>query len=188
MRIPAIHIQQQYAQLAFDVDLGQLDMRQPPAELEIETRPARLEIESPPGRLTIDQTEALHAYGMGGTMKTMNFIYSQMRDIALQGIARIVEQGNRLAAFHQEPDAIANIAREAMSRENPLQYVGGASIDNVEVRYTANKPQINVIEGGVEIRVQPNRPIVNYIRGNSEFYMKQYAQVIITPPELDITL
>lgn len=183
--IPQIQIYQQSAKIAFDADLGTWDMKQPRATVEQRTTPPRLEIHSPSGELSIDQSKARDALGIGGHLEATHRIYSQMRQIAMEGIARRVQEGSRLAAIHIDANPFAEIARTNAFRRSELQYTGPASYDNVELEYRAHPPEIQFIEGRVDRDVQVNHPILHYTRGKLDIYMQQYAKVTIIPPELD---
>ncbi len=188
MKIPSLQIRQQYARLGIDADLGRYDMKQPRATFEMNTTPPKLEIQSPRGQLEIDQSRAWDALGVGGTLLMMNRIYSEASNVALQGVARIAQKGDRLAAIHQGTDAIANIGEEEAFRFHEFQYMGEAAYDNVEIRYKARKPDIRVFEGDVKLQVVPNRPEIAYQRGKLDIYMQQHAKVTITPPQIDATV
>ncbi|HEY0829363.1 MAG TPA: DUF6470 family protein [Bacilli bacterium] len=180
-----IQIRTQPARLGIDADMGQLDMTQPKAAFEMETTPATLDIRQPQGEMEIDYRKAWDALGAGDHLETMQKIYSQMPNIALRGIARIVEDGNRMAAIHLRRNVIADLASEVRVTFPEIQYVGEASYDNVDVYYTARKAEIHVIEGGVDLRTHPNRPEINYHRGKLDIYVMQHAKIEITPPRID---
>ncbi|GIP40986.1 hypothetical protein J31TS4_42660 [Paenibacillus sp. J31TS4] len=185
---PQIQIRQQYAQIGIDADPGTWEMKQPQAALEIQTEPLRLEITSPPGELTIDQSRARAALGLEGNLEWSQKIYSQSKEIALQGVARRAQEGNRMAAIHKGGNVIAEIARESRFRESPMDVREPASFDNVDIEYVAHKPDIVVIPGQVQIEVQPHRPELSYNRGKLDIYMRQYNSVQIIPPQLDLQL
>jgi hypothetical protein len=186
MNIPRIQIQQQYAKLGLDADLGQYSMRQPKATIEMETVLPRVEIEQRQGTLNIDQSRAWHALGVGGSLQMMDSIYSLARNVALEGIGRIAERGDRLAAIHTGANAIADIGQEEAFRFHEFNYMGPASVDNVDIRYEPGELVINAQQGRIDIRVTPNRPEVEYTRGKLDIYVEQYAKVTITPPHIDI--
>ncbi|GIP35598.1 DUF6470 family protein [Paenibacillus sp. J2TS4] len=182
---PSIQIRQQYGKIGIDADLGQYTIRQPKATLEIQTTAAQLEIESPPMEFEVDQNRAWDAINGGKYERFNNRIYSQMPDILLEGIALMVEKGNRMAAIHVRTNAIADSAESAQYNHAKVQYFGPASFDNVDVYITTHKPIIRMIEGGVDIYSRPNRPEIEYERGKLDIYMRQYAQLEIIPPQVD---
>ena len=187
MAIPQIQIRQQRAQLGFDADLGTQRLRQPKADLQIRTEPAKVQIRSPRGELKIDQSKAWDALGLGSHLEVMRRIRAQAHQAAMQGIARIVENGNRLSAIHTGTNAIAEIARESMNLEFfEFQYAGQPSVDNVDIFYTARKPIIDVIDGVTDIRVTPRPPEHEYVRGKFDAHMIRYPKVEIIPPQIDV--
>lgn len=186
MMIPQIQIRQEYARIGIDADLGQWDMKQPRATFEMKQIPLRYDIHSPQGELRIDQSKAWLALGLGNNLETMHHIYSEARNVAMQGIARRAEYGDRLAAIHLGGNAIADNASERFQEFLEFNYLGPASFDNVDVFYTARMPEIEPIPGRVELNTYPNPPEVKYNRGKVDIHMLKYNRVEITPPQIDV--
>lgn len=184
--IPQIQIRQQYAQLGIKADPGLLDIKQPQATFELTTERPKLEIHSEKGALYIDSSKAWDALGHGPALETMNKIYSIAHEVAMQGIAKIVEDGNRLAAIHEGGNAIAEIAKEKGAEFFEFEFMGDASVNNVDVHFEPGKLDIQVEEGKVMLNTHPNPPEINYTRGKLDIYMMQYAKVEITPPQIDM--
>lgn len=96
---PILQIRQTPALLGIDADPGTYSITQPKAEFSVTTTPGELTVQSTRPELTIDQSRAWEAYN-GGKMLDMNKrIYSGIQQLYLQGIAKKVEQGNRMAEF-----------------------------------------------------------------------------------------
>jgi len=185
---PSISIHQQYAQLGIDADQAALEQRQPKATYEMKRKAPQLQIESPRGDLQIDQSKAWDALCLGGHLGTMNKIYSEARNIALQGIAKIVERGNSLGNLAAGGNPIVENAKQLFSERSEFNIAGLASSDNVDIRYTAQKPKIEVIDGSIDVNARVNKPELNVVRGKLDIYMLQYPRVEITPPQLDLKL
>ncbi|WJH36312.1 DUF6470 family protein [Paenibacillus sp. CC-CFT747] len=183
--IPQLQIRQQYGRIGIDADPGRQSIEQPKAEVQIKTTPAKLDIHSPQGELEIDQSRAWDALGKGNILESMHRIYSQAHEILLQGIAHRVEYGNRLADISKPGNPIADNAEQEAYHFPEFDYYGPASMDNVDIRYTAHKPEIQVTEGRVDINVIPHKPVIEYIRGKLDIYMQQYPKVEYIPPTID---
>lgn len=160
-------------------------MRQPRASLEITTSRPKQDIRAGEGKLSIDQSRAFDAVGHGPFLTVMNRIYSQSKGIALQGIAKIVADGNRMAQITNPANAFAEIARNQAFDFFEFKIMGEASFDNVDVKYDAGPLEIETSEGSVNIETHPNRPEYNYYRGKLDIYLAQYPSVEIIPPRLD---
>ncbi|UKS26135.1 DUF6470 family protein [Paenibacillus sp. HWE-109] len=186
MPIPQIQMHLQNARLGIDADIGVQDIKQPKATFEITTQSPRLEIHSEKSKLYIDSSKAWDALGHGPALQTFSKIYSRAHDVALQGIAKIVEDGNRLAAIHHGGNAIAEIAKEKGAEFFEFEFMGEASIDNVDLNYDPGSIDIQVEEGKVNINSHPNAPEINYTRGKLDIYMIQYPKVEIIPPQIDV--
>lgn len=59
--------------------------------------------------MSVDQSKALAAYNGGSLIEVNRRIYSGIEQIYLQGIARRVEQGNRMAEFFKPGNSIAEL-------------------------------------------------------------------------------
>jgi len=174
------------ARIGIDADAGSFDIQSPKATFEFETELPKVEIRSFQGQLRIDQSKAWDGLGLGGTVETLNRIYSNTKQIFLQGIARRVEQGDHLAAIHLNTNAIADNAEQITTERPEFNTVGEAAYDNVDVSYTQRKPEITAVEGKVHANIVANSPKMQYIRGKLDIYMLQYPKVEITPPQIDL--
>lgn len=183
--IPQIQISQQPALIGIDADLGTQDIRQPRATYEMQVDRPKQDIRQPRGELEIDQSRAWDALGQGPILTALSRIYSQCHEIAMQGIARRVEDGNRMAAIQNGGNAIAEIAKDLSISRPQFDYYGEAGYDNVDITYTAHKAEINVTDGKVNVNAQVNKPEIDYNRGKLDIYMRQYPKVDISVPQID---
>ncbi|MBP1157804.1 MULTISPECIES: DUF6470 family protein [unclassified Paenibacillus] len=190
MQIPQIQIRQQNARLGIDADPGQLVIKQPKATIEMQAIHPKLHIDAEQGKLYIDNRRVQDALGNGPHLEVMNRIYSKCKEIVLQGIAKKVEDGNRMAMIHTGEDAIVALALQSTQDLDFFEYmyVGDASFDNIDIRFEPGKFDIQVEEGRVDIHVQSNRPEVQYYPGKLDIYVSQYAQVEIIPPQMNIKI
>lgn len=184
--LPQIQIRQEYARLGIDADLGQWDLKQPRPTFEMKQVPLHYDMNTQKGELHIDQSKAWDALGLGGNLNIMNRIYTEAHNIAMQGIARRAEFGDRLAAIHEGGDPIAENAMERFNEFQEFNYLGPASFDNVDVSYTPSHVDIELIPGRIEINTHPNPPEAEYRRGKLDLYMLNYNKVEIIPPQIDI--
>lgn len=183
--IPKMQIKQETALIGIDADLGTQDIKQPRPTYEMQTERPQQDIRQPRGELEIDQSRAWDALGQGPILQAMSRIYSQCHDIAMQGIAKIVEDGNRMAAINLGGNPIAEIAKELSTEHSEFDYYGEASIDNVDITYTPHQAEINLTNGKININVQVNAPEIEYNRGKLDIYMKQYPKVEINVSQID---
>ncbi len=146
---------------------------------------ASIDIESPPGELSVDSTEALKALGKGPHLAWMNSIYSQIPSLFLQGLAKTVEEGNRMAQLTNPRNPFAELAASSFQSGNQINYLGEASIDNVRVRYQAHKPIINIEAQKPQIDYTPFKTEFTYTRGSVEVYLTQRNSVEFHVGEYD---
>jgi hypothetical protein len=184
--IPQIQIHQQYAVLGFKAEPATLTIEQPRATIEMHTKQAIEHIQQPAGELRIDQSRAWDALGVGGVLAMNKRVADQMFGIAVDTIAQIAEDGNRMADITNPNGAIPQLAYDnAFEPVPPIQYVGEASFLNVSEEYIPSPVIINPELGEVDFRAIPNRPIIESQRGQFNAYMVQRNFVEITPPVID---
>jgi len=185
MNIPHIQIQQTPALLGIDADLGQQELQQPRATQELRQVRPELRIEQPQGKLEINQDRAWDALGLGNNLETMNKIYSMAKDIAMRGLAKIVENGNRMASIHIKANPFAEFGKDWRKTFPEFDFRGPASFLNVSMQFTPGRLSVEVTPGRVEARAEVNAPIHHYTRGKLDLHMLQYGKVEITPPMID---
>jgi hypothetical protein len=184
--IPQIQISTTYARMSIDGDLGQFEIKQPRPTFEMEQPPAKMEIHSPRGELEIDQSKAWDALALTNILEVMNRIFDQTKNLVLEAIGHIVDEGNQMANIAKNKQLmIPELAKDVTVSFPNFQYAGEASFDNVDIHYTARKAEINVTPSSVQFTPHLNPPEVNYTRGKLDIYMLQYGKVEITPPALD---
>ncbi|WP_168123428.1 DUF6470 family protein [Paenibacillus sp. HB172176] len=185
MQIPQIQMTVQNALLSIDADAGVQHIQQPRATIDMKQIRPEQQFETTQSRLEVDQDKAWDALALGNNLETMSKIYSMASDMALRGLARIVEKGNRMAAIHEGGNPIAENARDWQRTFPEFDFRGPASCDNVDIHFTQGGVTINTIPGRVEMNVQVNKPILDYDRGKLDMYVSQYGKVTITPPQID---
>jgi len=183
---PILQIRQTSALIGIDSERGTFSITQPKAEVDITTTPGELLVQSTKPELTIDQSRAWAAYN-GGNMLDMNKrIYSGIQQLYLQGIARKVEQGNRMAQFFKPGNTIAEVYGTDTEPNSFPEICGPASYDNVDIHFETRAPQINFRPDEVNIQVESYRPEIEYTRGKLNIYMQQYASIKFIPPEVNL--
>lgn len=182
---PILQIRQTPAVIGIDADLGSFSINQPKAEVNISTTAGKWDIQTFKPELSIDQSRAWAAYN-GGNMFEMNKrIYSGIQQLYLQGIARKVEQGNRMVEFFKPANSIADVYGTDTEPNSFPEMRGPASFDNVDVHVKTRAPQIGFSPSKVNIKVNVHRPEIEYTRGKLDIYMQQYASLQFIPPEVD---
>jgi len=187
--VPRISIHSQRGLIGIESQRGQYEIRRPQPELKIRSEKATMTANNQPGTLLVDQSLTNDALTGGKPEVFWQRLYSQYRQVALDNIQRIVEEGNRMGALHIRGNPIADIALNAFLEGAPdLQVFGHASPANIAFQYTPNDVNIQFERGKVTVDAEIQRPDIQYHRGDVRIYMQQYPKVTITPPEIDITI
>lgn len=179
MNLQRLSIHQTLGYIGIQTAPGQLSIESQPGKLSIEQPPADLNIKTPPGDLKINSDAAWSALGVGPNLEWSNNIYSQMPAIAMQGIAKIVEDGNRMADLSSHENAIADLAEEALSDTNPVEYTTAPAIDNVRVQYTPHSPIIEFTPHSPNIQYTPQKPQIDFRMGSVNVYVRQRQSIDI---------
>jgi hypothetical protein len=173
--------------LGIDANLGTQDIKQPRAVYEMTTDQPKVELHSPNGELLIDSSRAWDALGLGGNLESMLRIYTNAKQVAIDGVTRRVQEGNRLAAIQTHENAIVEIAKNP-PEANGFDILGEASYLNVREEYIAHPVEVNYIAGKININTHPSPPEIEYNRGKLEIYMAQWPSITFEPPQIDLKL
>lgn len=183
--IPQLQINQEYAKLGIDADLGKQSIEQPRPTFELEQVRPQLHIRQPLGRFEIDQDAAWDALALGGNLETMSKIYSMGPQIALKGLQRRVEEGNRMADLTIKSNPFAEFAQGwRRTFEEYSKIAGPASYDNVDVEYIHGDFSLTAEPGRINLNTRVNRPVYDYARGKLDISMLQYNSIKFTPPSI----
>lgn len=188
MAIGQIQIQTFPARLGIDADSGRQQIEQPAADMNLKQKPADMQYRTTFGELSINQDRAWDAYGLGGFLQNNQRIYSKSAELALQGIARRVQEGNRMAQIHIKSDPLKEFAMNWRRTFPEMDYRGMPGYDQVDISYQRSELDITTTLGGVELEATVNRPVYEYEIGKLDIYMQQYPRVEITPPQIDALL
>lgn len=187
MNLPQITIQSQPAKLGIQANRGDQQLEQPRAGMDMRTTRPQLQMERQEPRLEVNQDRAWDALALGNNLETMSKIYTMAKDIALQGLARIVENGNRMRQIHINTNPFAEMAMDWKRTFPEFDFRGPASVLNVDMMFHPGGLSVEVQEGRSDLNVTVNPPIHNYSIGKLDIYMEHYGSVEIIPPRLDMT-
>ncbi|WP_152396369.1 DUF6470 family protein [Paenibacillus guangzhouensis] len=174
MELQRLSIRQTFGKIGIETENAQQTLESPRGELSIETKRAVVEGNYEPGELTIDSSAAWSALGKGSHMQWMNMIYSQMDQIALQAIAKQVEDGHRMGMITNKKNAFADIGKKASQETlGPIQYVGEASNMNVKLNYEPRPYQAEVQPAELHINYTPQKVQAQYQAGKVNINLEQ---------------
>ncbi|WP_151733759.1 DUF6470 family protein [Paenibacillus tengchongensis] len=186
--IPQIQIRQTPALIGLETTTGSMSIEQPKADLQITTKPGTWSMHSSAPDVTIDQSQARAAYTGGKYSEMTERIYSGIEQLWLQGIAKRMEQGDRMMKFFKPGNSIAEVYGEDW-RPNPYPETRApASIDNVRIDIKAVPVEREYHKAEVTIQAEARSPVISYSPGKVDMYLRQRNSISIIPPELDIQL
>lgn len=186
MELQRLSIRQTYATTAIETKQAQLSMESPQGQLEIESIPATMEVNTKAAELSVDSSRAWMALGKGNNLEWSHMVLSQMDQVFLLNVSRIVEEGNRLAKFTKQGSSIADMMAQRIQEESNVVYIGEASSLNVDLQY--DPAVVNVEWNQQETRLQytPQRPQTSYQPAVVEVYLKNKNSIQMWVSNYDI--
>ncbi|GIO12280.1 hypothetical protein J19TS2_18350 [Cohnella xylanilytica] len=184
MSTPFLSIQSQRGLISVESEPARLDIHRTPPDIQVESTDPVVEAHNAPGELVIDQTDSWNALNGGKPEAFWQRIYSQYKEIALQNLQKIVEDGNRVGDLRDRVNPIPEMALEEFVEGAPdLQVYGPATADNVDIQYIPNDVNLTVVRpGDVRVDVQTHPLKIAYHPGKVTVSVQQYPKVTITPP------
>lgn len=185
---PIVQIRQTPALLGMETIKSSWSITQPKADLQIETTPGQWSMDKSFPEMTIDQSQAQAAYTGGSYSEMTQRLYSGIEQLWLQGIAKRMEQGERMMNFHKPGNSIAEVIGEDWRPISYPEIRGPASFDNVDIHIEVIPVEMEYHLGNVNIQVDTHKPEVKYTPASLEIYLRQRASLSFIPPEIDISM
>ena len=170
------------ALIGINTTRGKQTISQPKGEQTIKTTAPKLKIRREAPRVIIDQYQCFAEAGLKNYIDLTKEYADLGHQYAMEGIARRVEDGNRMAMIQKNmPDAIPELAEKnawdpqaefnmgTIPRSRPkIDVEGSLDIDwemgNVDIQYTPQKPIIDFNPGKVEVYLRQKPSIeMNYV-------------------------
>lgn len=171
-----LNIETKQAKLELSIQRPVLDMQSTPAELTINNQPAVVEITSRPyGKLEIDQSPCRASMGIKDFDTFARDAAALGKQAVMECIARLAQEGDRMAAIETNEDVIANIAFESAVKEGPT--ISWEWKEPPNIRYTPNPVRFEPKPGQFSFSAVPGRVDYNYQPGKVETRLSQYPSI-----------
>lgn len=180
MQMPRIQIQQGFSKIAIETTKGEWSIRQPKPVLNLHQDPGELEILRSQGTLEIDQRKAWSALGLAKLDEFTDRVSQSALSSSMQNIAEIAQAGDRMMDFHRSGNAFAEIARQNAFKDRPIEFMGPASHDNVDITFTPGSLTMNYLPGRVSADPEVQKPVIDYYPGKVNPYIIQKNYMFIT--------
>jgi hypothetical protein len=172
-----IAIHQTFGRIGINTYPAQISIKSPKATLEIRQIPAKMEIEQKLPQVRIDQYQCFYEAGLKNIFDLVHDEAEKSKQIALEAIGKVAEDGDVLASIETHQDAIVKLSEEAMIQDIDF---------NVDLM-PKSRPKIwfegylniNWELGGVEIKAVPHKPIISATPAHVEIYLRQYPSIKI---------
>ena len=170
-----LNISQQPAKMEITTVRAANNLTTTSPRLLIDTEAATVEIRQPKGELEIDWRPFRASYGIKDSSEFSRDNAERGRQIALETIGRIAQDGDQLARIESGQDAVVALATE--SNNTPVPEVIWAWLEPPAITYTAHQP---------EFRFTPARFSTELIRGtvNIDYEPYQFNLRMIQYPSI----
>ncbi|OEH86727.1 hypothetical protein BHU72_00165 [Desulfuribacillus stibiiarsenatis] len=177
MNIPMIQITQQSAKLQTETEQGHFQMQQRPADIQIHQKPSNLNMHTEHAKIFIDQRQAFSEVGLKHIFSKIKEYADKGRSQALRGIARIAQDGDRMAAIHIQSNPFAEFARRDQTKRVDYNIKFAPSFGSVKFNYQPTKTHFNVEPHQINTDVNINMPARQYTPGKVKSYLVQKNQI-----------
>lgn len=172
-----ITIHQTYGRIGIDTIPAQISIKSPEADLKIKQTPAKMEINQKLPQVHIDQYQCFYESGLKNIFDLVHDEAVRSREIGLEAIGKIVDDGDRLAAIENHQNVIqllavktgtedANFNVDLMPKSRPKIWFDGYI-------------NINWNHGVTDINVTTHKPEISATPGNINIYMREYPSIKI---------
>lgn len=159
---------------------SKLEIMQPKAEVNMNIEHPKVEIHTEQVKAQIDQYECFAEAGLKNYLDLTREAAQLGKQAVMQGIERIVRQGNELAAIENQTDPIPYQAEEnAFELFNKDYNIGTIPKSRPKIDFKGGTVDIKVHEGKVNLDVKINKPRIDYIPSKVEIYMRQKNSIDI---------
>ncbi|MDQ7096261.1 DUF6470 family protein [Desulfosporosinus sp. PR] len=180
-----LNISTQPTLLEYNIRNAQLNLHTVKPFLQMENTPATLEMRQPHGELTIDSEPCRYSIGIKNNSEFARDNAEYGRETVQKTIARIMEEGDKLAAIQNKSNAFADIAA-AHSAHTELPRVTLAYIALPNITYQAQPVQFNPIDGKINYNLEPGQVQGDYQPGSVDIRVTQYPSVEISTVDVKV--
>lgn len=178
--LPQLRMEQTYAQIGLQTERGVQEIRQPQAEMNMRQEPAILQIKQSLGTLTIDSTEARANADLKGILRRTREYAAWGRQKALEAIAQISQEGDRLRSIERKGNPIAELAFQTSGVYDTVNILhGNWTSDGIDISYQKKDPQIKWQIRGMKMDPVIHPPEINYTYGKVNVYLRQKNSLTI---------
>lgn len=171
-----IRIQKTNALIGISTTPARIRITQPKADFEINQKQPKVNIKTEMGKIKIDQTQCFNEVGLKNNTALTEDMAENSRQAAAEGTARIVSEGNSMAAIENRVNAVAEIAA-ANSIQTADWNIDFIPKSRPKIDFVGGNVDITVDEGYVEVKSKPNPPIIEVEAGKVEVFLRQKPEI-----------
>ncbi len=178
MNMVSLRITSTDALIGINTTPASMSISQPKADFEMHQKHAKVKIKTEPLEIRIDQRQCFNEAGLKDNTAFMEDNVQKAKQDFIQGIDRVVSEGNMMAAIEYNSNAIVEI-----SLNNSIK-IYDFNVDFIPksrpiIEFLGGNLDIQVDEGYVELKAKQNKPIIDVKVGGVEIYIRQNPELKI---------
>ncbi|MBU8905988.1 DUF6470 family protein [Desertibacillus haloalkaliphilus] len=180
MQVPSIQISTTNAKIGIQTNRPTLEIKQPHADVQIRQEHFdHVHISRRAAKLYIDQSEAFADAGLKSAMRVNEEAFEKGKQKALQYMAKVSQEGDRLMKIENGGGQIPQIAKansDLMMKELGLGFVPSSPF-KVKFNYDPGELSFNYRRSDPEINITKNDPIINIPKWQTDIYLQQKPSI-----------
>lgn len=181
-----LNVATQPMQIAIETQNTALDLNITSPQIQLDTEAAKLEIRQPKGTLEMDGTPFRYSYGIKSWQTFSNDNAQDSKEAVLEGIARIAQEGDRMAMIESKENAVAEIAAD--NNFPAMRELTWSPLEKADIHYTMNRPQLNFMDGNFDLKLERGSVQNNYHPGSVSISVAQYPSIRMWTSENKVDL
>ena len=166
------------AQIYVKTTNAKVTIESPPVDFEMHTKQAKILIEKEPLQLRIDQSQCFNESGLMNNEAQREDNKNKGDQAVLDGIVRMVSEGNQMAMIENGGNMISDIAYNGTFDIREFD-MGIMPRSKPQIDFIGGELDIKVDDGYIQINSKPNMPRIDYEAGSVETSMSQQPSISI---------
>lgn len=147
-----------------------LSIRQPRAQVKMNTVPTELNMRTEHIKVKIDQSQCFRETGLKSVLELSDESAALGRQAVLDGVARVVDEGNILAMIENKSNAVVEIALDQTFTPPADFNVDLMPKSRPKIEFVGGEVNFDPVLGGVNIEVQVNPPEISATPASIEYF------------------
>ncbi|AHA30662.1 hypothetical protein ASF99_08420 [Exiguobacterium sp. Leaf187] len=183
MNLPHLEMRQTSAKIGMQTTPLEMRQTQRPADLSIEQPQGELTIETVAARLEIDSSQAWIEMGRIPAFESVRRYADLGQQMVREGTGRVASEGDQLMRIEQKGEVIARIAKMNDTPPAEVTTMGfiPRSLDRVKINFTPAEVNVRYTARKPVIDVTTHRPELEVTEGKTDIFLRERNQLDMWP-------